>query len=31
VLKETCNNFGFTLGTIHKRPMDGLVKLYQEK
>ncbi len=31
VIKEMCSNYGFTLGTIHKRPMDGLIKLYQEK
>jgi N-acetylglucosamine kinase-like BadF-type ATPase len=30
VLKELCNNYGFTFGTLHKRPMDGLIKLYQK-
>jgi N-acetylglucosamine kinase-like BadF-type ATPase len=30
VIKELCTNYGFTLGTIQKRPMDGLAKLYSK-
>ena len=29
VVKDLCNNYGLQLGTINKRPMDGLIKLYQ--
>ncbi len=31
VIKDLATNYGFTIGNIYKRPMDGLVKLYQEK
>ncbi len=30
VVKDLCFNYGLQLGTIHKRPMDGLIKLYQK-
>lgn len=31
VIKDLCNNYGLQLGTIHKRPMDGLVNFFQKK
>ncbi len=30
VIKNLCTQYGLQLGTIHKRPMDGLVKLYSK-
>jgi glucosamine kinase len=30
IVKDLCYNYGLQLGTIHKRPMDGLIKLYQK-
>jgi glucosamine kinase len=29
VIKDLCNNYGLQLGSINKRPMDGLIKFYQ--
>ncbi len=31
VIKDLCANYGFTIGNVYKKPMDGLIKLYQEK
>ncbi len=29
VVKDLCNNYGLKLGSINKRPMDGLIKFYK--